>query len=1374
MSGDRAAVQMNLFGADGRVSDERDGARATHAIPQQVEIRVMSPARETTSEEKKSKLREGIKDAGAELVANRRNRILRAHTWADLAPLNDALKVKTAVKNNIWPKPDYDALIAGGMQPLVAHVVKQVYDSVAIKPVPGAGGLIDDQRIQQYIRALNAVEHGVMAWATDRNALRQWAQQNARTAGAMLGQVVSLSDLAVESQTLLDKVFPAGWKTMRAEVIAAGGNKLLGTLQPGYTEIRRAMKALDNGWPAKREAWEVQGYRVVENPAIVIHESTLKYDAERGARFYVTVQQYHWPLKSYPTREAAEEAKAAIGPIALLNKRGVVDTFQTRDEAVETAKNLTTKDRGTTVGELGVKVESVERVGPARRLEGEDISSERLMNEFGFKGVNFGNWMKAPSARLEAQMHLNHAYDSLHDLAEILHLPPRAMSLNGMLGLGIGAQGSGAYAAHFVPGVNEVNLTRTKGAGSLTHEWGHGLDHFFATIAGLATVYEPFLTTHATLNPVKKETVFVDGKWVVQEGQRFSNIRPEILEAFKSIVQAMDIREQTAEEAKTAQDGHLTRAEKSLDRWIVATRRDFGGMEPEFDAIAERIRRGDLGDGYVAAGSTAFLSPAVVALRSLYKQKHGRMYSLENSKGLQNCAEYAKRQRERFAQLEEPERAKVPTNYAVNAQRLDVEKGGKPYWSTRLEKFARAFDAYVSDELDARGMQNGYLAHQGRDGVSVPMGAEREAINKAFRVLVNEIRTRETERGVALFSKSAEAANEHVIDRSEMAKELTTMHKQWPSMPKVTIVDSRNSLPFFAPENCDGAYYRGEVFVVSDKVHSMRQFHKVMAHECVLHHSLETMLGNYGFSKLHEGVQALKAAGDRVVGRIAAEIADLYGVLSPEDETREIVARAGQECLDEKGNIKIGFGFMKSVFAGIANWLRDHGIPVRFTNVELQGLMHDAGQWIRQEHGIEARRPELAYGGTLHSFAGIRAESAPIEKLRVAREMQLAGVEDREIWKHTGWTFAFPDGKPRFELSDSDMTVEPREERLDLATLDSVSQELYGMPFDGLPAGEGRCLDEKRRTVLAQARDAHDKSRSVVANSVKGSPVLACYPEIGTLPVDVRVNDESVESGGYGHNGIRAEARHEKIGGVVAHEMQHAVQEIEGFARGGSPEAFKDRDVTERVLGEIAAGVQKLFSDNATFYRDTVKATQLMDAVKDKYGSLANYDVNDPLVKSWWAAIDERDAHPEADEWFSLKAEENRVQRDRVILSANEQYRRLAGEVEARLVSSRVALTLDERAARYPLDDVDVPVGDQTVEWRGGKHLAPAVEEGRYNGKILDIDDGLATQRVGRSGEIVRHSLCRLSGPVTIGSVVDVTYKDGKGVVSTQERGIER
>jgi len=182
--------------------------------------------------------------------------------------------------------------------------------------------------------------------------------------------------------------------------------------------------------------------------------------------------------------------------------------------------------------------------------------------------------------------------------------------------------------------------------------------------------------------------------------------------------------------------------------------------------------------------------------------------------------------------------------------------------------------------------------------------------------------------------------------------EIVTMRKQWLSMPPTTVLQSVDELPkgCVVSRNADGVWYDRRVYVIAGNINDIKQLQKVIAHECVLHHSLEDMLGDYGFSKLHHGLQKLKKSGDPVIVRLAAEVYERYGVLTPKMETQEMVARAGEQYLDETGNMKIKFGYIKSAFANAVGWLRDHGIPVRFSNAELQGIMHGAGVWVQQEH----------------------------------------------------------------------------------------------------------------------------------------------------------------------------------------------------------------------------------------------------------------------------------------------------------------------------------------------------------------------------------------------------------------------------------------
>ena len=73
---------------------------------------------------------------------------------------------------------------------------------------------------------------------------------------------------------------------------------------------------------------------------------------------------------------------------------------------------------------------------------------------------------------------LNNAYDSLMDLSKILDIPPKAVALDGGLGLAFGSRGHGAASAHYEVANRVINLTKTKGYSSLAHEWFHALDHY--------------------------------------------------------------------------------------------------------------------------------------------------------------------------------------------------------------------------------------------------------------------------------------------------------------------------------------------------------------------------------------------------------------------------------------------------------------------------------------------------------------------------------------------------------------------------------------------------------------------------------------------------------------------------------------------------------------------------------------------------------------------------------------------------------------------------------------------------------------------------------------------------------------------------------
>lgn len=144
-------------------------------------------------------------------------------------------------------------------------------------------------------------------------------------------------------------------------------------------------------------------------------------------------------------------------------------------EGVKSRDNITERDVRSDVNR--------DRTGKDHR-KGKDVSAEDFESRFGFRGGEFGKWVKQGDGAKERQFLLNNAYDALMDLSDLLGIPPKAISLEGTLGIAFGSRGSGGAAAHFEPSNLVINLTKTRGAGSLAHEWFHALDNYFARKRG--------------------------------------------------------------------------------------------------------------------------------------------------------------------------------------------------------------------------------------------------------------------------------------------------------------------------------------------------------------------------------------------------------------------------------------------------------------------------------------------------------------------------------------------------------------------------------------------------------------------------------------------------------------------------------------------------------------------------------------------------------------------------------------------------------------------------------------------------------------------------------------------------------------------------
>lgn len=173
----------------------------------------------------------------------------------------------------------------------------------------------------------------------------------------------------------------------------------------------------------------------------------------------------------------------------------------------------------------------------------------------------------------------------------------------------------------------------------------------------------------------------------------------------------------------------------------------------------------------------------------------------------------------------------------------------------------------------------------------------------------------------------------------------------------------------------------------------------------------------------------------------------------------------------------------------------------------------------------------------------------------------------------------------------------------------------------------------------------------------------SAYPEMFN---DIRMNYASPSripgfNGSFGKNAFGDDllvlSQRQGLGpegkSTTIHELQHAVQGKEGFAKGGTPEMF---------YGEIQAANDEIKKVN----KQMGSIVKSMDAAK----ASGDKDKYDRFRKMYDEAMDYKlsELVPKA------------------IVDPDDQYRRLAGEAEARLTQARMNLTPEERLAQYPYD----------------------------------------------------------------------------------------
>lgn len=158
---------------------------------------------------------------------------------------------------------------------------------------------------------------------------------------------------------------------------------------------------------------------------------------------------------------------------------------------------------------------------------------------------------------------------------------------------------------------------------------------------------------------------------------------------------------------------------------------------------------------------------------------------------------------------------------------------------------------------------------------------------------------------------------------------------------------------------------------------------------------------------------------------------------------------------------------------------------------------------------------------------------------------------------------------------------------------------------------------------------------------------------------------------------------------TLLHEIQHAIQEKEGFARGGSPASAKSLS-------------------------DTNSEQRSLRSLKEELMSVAQKTGDTDLLASGFT----QSKNP------AIQNKLKEVMRLEKIINETplESYLRLSGEVEARDVQSRMNLSPEQRATTLPYKSQGIPVKDQIVRFEGGTQANIPNGFIDADGTYIDVD----------------------------------------------------
>lgn len=332
---------------------------------------------------------------------------------------------------------------------------------------------------------------------------------------------------------------------------------------------------------------------------------------------------------------------------------------------------------------------------------------------------------------------------------------------------------------------------------------------------------------------------------------------------------------------------------------------------------------------------------------------------------------------------------------------------------------------------------------------------------------------------------------------------------------------------------------------------------------------------------------------------------------------------------------------------------------------------------------------EYYNGGTerQYSFAGQKASTANLEHLKNAQEMETLGADMKSIRKATGW-FKGMDGKWRFEIDDSEMTYHRggdaafSRDHPDYAEYQKLMRKWMTGEVTAEEETRLRQMDETWGREYGRLSERVDRGNATLEDILDHEALFRAYPQLRRTKVefaDMPKNTMGSYSPSQNLITLSNELRNAPESTLV-HEIQHAIQNAEGFTRGSNREYWEEKLTSGDKIQ--SKGFQDAREKLIQFQLD--KANEEALALKDKIEQAGELDDDLTEYDRLWEEAERRGLDGKINEYYDL-LDNYYTQMNRPGNSVpSELYYSTAGEIEARDAASRRTLTPEERKNKSP------------------------------------------------------------------------------------------